>query len=337
MGTATRNRWWPDPGGLRHQRGRTGFLPALLRYRRPRRGARWSAREVFELVHGKGALARRGGPRGWAARRPSRTGSPNPADYLARFAAGVRRAARMGWRRSCIGARRCATGRSTGRSATSFLNDVTALVRRGGVGARPRRRSRRVAYEAEARAGRARHVSRREIDWLAVTRPSCRAIPETARGRWPIYRTYVEPWSGRVEAADRGGDRRPRRRPEALRRVLLLEERGGTTTSVTQPFQQTLAAGDGQGRRGHRILPLQPAARAQRGVGGDPGRFGNQRRRVSTPNVAATARSVGCWPSRRTTRSARPTCRARLVAPDVGVWTSGSRIWRAMRAAPSLE
>ena len=84
----------------------------------------------------------------------------------------------------------------------------------------------------------------------------------------PVYRTYVEPWSGRVDEEDR---KALAGLPEALRRVLLLEERGHDEF-VTR-FQQTtgpvMAKGveDTAFYRYVRLLALNE-------VGGDPGRFG---------------------------------------------------------------
>src|SRR5207244_4325211 len=52
----------------------------------------------------------------------------------------------------------------------------------------------------------------------------------------PVYRTYVEPWTGRVDDADRAAVEATRA-PEELRRALLLEDRGHDEF-VTR-FQQT--------------------------------------------------------------------------------------------------
>jgi (1->4)-alpha-D-glucan 1-alpha-D-glucosylmutase len=84
----------------------------------------------------------------------------------------------------------------------------------------------------------------------------------------PVYRTYVEPWSGRVEQADRDACAGL---PERLRRVMLLEE-PGHDEFVTR-FQQTSGAVMAKGvedtafYRYVRLLALNE-------VGGDPGRFG---------------------------------------------------------------
>jgi (1->4)-alpha-D-glucan 1-alpha-D-glucosylmutase len=86
----------------------------------------------------------------------------------------------------------------------------------------------------------------------------------------PVYRTYVEPWSGRVEDADREAIRAAGL-PESLERVLLLGERGWDAF-VTR-FQQTTPAIMAKGvedtafYRYARLLALND-------VGGDPSRFG---------------------------------------------------------------
>src|SRR5262249_48302311 len=56
-------------------------------------------------------------------------------------------------------------------------------------------------------------------------RRGLRDVPglERSLASLPVYRTYVEPWSGRVEGADRAAIAHL---PADLRRVLLLEERG---------------------------------------------------------------------------------------------------------------
>ena len=85
----------------------------------------------------------------------------------------------------------------------------------------------------------------------------------------PVYRTYAEPWSDRLEAADR--EAIAHLSGERLRSVLLLEERGHDEF-VTR-FQQTtgpvMAKGveDTAFYRYVRLLALNE-------VGGDPGRFG---------------------------------------------------------------
>jgi (1->4)-alpha-D-glucan 1-alpha-D-glucosylmutase len=90
---------------------------------------------------------------------------------------------------------------------------------------------------------------------------------EEAASSLDVYRTYVEPWSGRVEAADRDALASI---PNDVRRILLLEERGHDEF-VTR-FQQTTGPVMAKGvedtalYRYFRLTALNE-------VGGDPGRF----------------------------------------------------------------
>jgi (1->4)-alpha-D-glucan 1-alpha-D-glucosylmutase len=90
---------------------------------------------------------------------------------------------------------------------------------------------------------------------------------EEAASALDVYRTYVEPWSGRVETADREALESV---PDALRRILLLEQRGHDEF-VTR-FQQTTGPITAKGvedtafYRYFRLTALNE-------VGGDPGRF----------------------------------------------------------------
>ena len=100
----------------------------------------------------------------------------------------------------------------------------------------------------------------------------------------PVYRTYVEPWSGRVDAADR--EAIVHLAGERLRKVLLLEE-PGHAEFVTR-FQQTtgpvMAKGveDTAFYRYVRLLALNE-------VGGDPGRFGMSVDEFHAANAARAA------------------------------------------------
>jgi (1->4)-alpha-D-glucan 1-alpha-D-glucosylmutase len=90
---------------------------------------------------------------------------------------------------------------------------------------------------------------------------------ERAAASLHVYRTYVEPWSGKVEQADRDALVRV---ADDLRRILLLEERGHD--EFVARFQQTtgpvMAKGveDTAFYRWFRLTALNE-------VGGDPGRF----------------------------------------------------------------
>jgi (1->4)-alpha-D-glucan 1-alpha-D-glucosylmutase len=90
---------------------------------------------------------------------------------------------------------------------------------------------------------------------------------EEAAASLHVYRTYVEPWSGRVEEADRDALHEV---PDPLRRVLLLEQRG-YDEFVTR-FQQTTGPVMAKGVEDtafYRYLRLT----ALNEVGGDPARF----------------------------------------------------------------
>ena len=85
----------------------------------------------------------------------------------------------------------------------------------------------------------------------------------------PIYRTYVQPYTGRVEDADRGAIEAAALPPELVR-ILLLEERGHDAFVLR--FQQTTPPVHAKGvedtafYRWNRLLALNE-------VGGDPSRF----------------------------------------------------------------
>src|SRR5206468_2449638 len=108
----------------------------------------------------------------------------------------------------------------------------------------------------------------REIEWLR----SLADLPGVAEtlAALPVYRTYVEPWSGLVEEADRAAVDAARA-PEELRRALLLEE--GRGDEFVTRFQQTSPPVTAKGvedtafYRYNRLLALNE-------VGGDPARFG---------------------------------------------------------------
>jgi (1->4)-alpha-D-glucan 1-alpha-D-glucosylmutase len=99
-----------------------------------------------------------------------------------------------------------------------------------------------------------------------------------------VYRSYVQPYAGRVEAADRGV---LEDLPEDLRRVLLLEERGYEEFVVR--FQQTTGPVMAKGVEDtafYRYLRLT----ALNEVGGDPGRFSLPVADFHRANLARAAR-----------------------------------------------
>jgi (1->4)-alpha-D-glucan 1-alpha-D-glucosylmutase len=109
-----------------------------------------------------------------------------------------------------------------------------------------------------------------EVDRLRREAPRHVGGLERTLASLPVYRTYVEPWSGRVEDADREAIAEAGL-PQSLQRVLTLAERGWDAF-VTR-FQQTTPAIMAKGvedtafYRYGRLLALND-------VGGDPSRFG---------------------------------------------------------------
>jgi (1->4)-alpha-D-glucan 1-alpha-D-glucosylmutase len=135
----------------------------------------------------------------------------------------------------------------------------------------------------------------------------------------PVYRTYVEPWSGLVEAADR--DAIAHLHDERLRRVLLLEERGHDEF-VTR-FQQTTGAVMAKGvedRAFYRYVRLL----ALNEVGGDPGRFGISVHDFHRANAARAAR----FPNGLLAGTTHDTKRSADVRARIGALAGMAERWR---------
>jgi len=117
----------------------------------------------------------------------------------------------------------------------------------------------------EAKLEQARTTFTNEFEWLR--RLYDRDDLEEAAASLHVYRTYVEPWSGKVDEQDRDAVAAV---PDDLRRVLLLEQRGNDEF-VTR-WQQTTGPVMAKGIEDtafYRYLRLT----ALNEVGGDPGRF----------------------------------------------------------------
>ena len=264
MATSDENPFWRDPE-LRRKffdvDPADGRPPALLRRRRAGRRARRGSGGVRDDAPARARARARGARRRGADRPSGRARRPARATSSA---CAARASSGSGSRRSSSPARRCATGRSRARRATSSRTTCrrSSSIRAGEAIARPSspgeaRPWRELAFEAKLE--QARTTFQPEVERLRRLLD----VPdlERALASLPVYRTYVEPWSGRVEEADR----------EALA-DLPGDGCGGCCCSRTRGhdefvtrFQQTDRAGDGEGRRGHGVLPLRPPARAQRG------------------------------------------------------------------------
>ena len=262
MGVSDENRWWADE----RERARVfDYDPDDGWYRRffdidDLAGVRVEDPEVFELVHGKVLeLVRDGVVDGLRVDHPD--GLADPAGYLARLRdAGAAHV----WVEKILH-----TGEPLrdwpveGTVGYEFLNDAAALfvdpAGEAALARLPRAGEPFDEVAARAQLEQATTTFAREVERLRELL-DIDGIPE-ALAALPIYRTYVEPWSGRVEEADRARDRRRRRRPP--------RRRAGAARArprrVRHALSADLAADHGQGDRGHRLLPPPAAARAQRG------------------------------------------------------------------------
>jgi (1->4)-alpha-D-glucan 1-alpha-D-glucosylmutase len=149
---------------------------------------------------------------------------------------------------------------------------------------------------------------------------------ERALASLPVYRTYVEPWSGRVEPADHAA---VAALPDHLRRVLLLERRGHDEF-VTR-FQQTTGAVTAKGvedtafYRFVRLLALNE-------VGGDPGRFGITVEQFHAANAMRPARGLLAGTTHDTKRSADVRARIGALAGMAERWAEHVVRWRGLNA-----
>jgi (1->4)-alpha-D-glucan 1-alpha-D-glucosylmutase len=270
MGVSEENRWWVDE----RERARVfDYDPDDGWYRRffdidDLAGVRVEDPEVFDLVHGKVLeLVRDGVVDGLRVDHPD--GLADPAGYLARLRdAG---AGRVWVEKILHTAERLRDWPVEGTVGYEFLNDAAALfvdpAGEAALAQLPCAGEPFADVAARAQLEQATTTFAREVERL-------RALLDVdgiadALAALPVYRTYVEPWSGRVEDADL-------RAIEAaaagrLADVLALRERGHDDF-VTR-FQQTSPPVTAKGiedtafYRHLRLLALNE-------VGGDPARFG---------------------------------------------------------------
>jgi (1->4)-alpha-D-glucan 1-alpha-D-glucosylmutase len=270
MGVSDENRWWADE----RERARIfDYDPDDGWYRRffdidDLAGVRVEDPEVFELVHGKVLeLVRDGVLDGLRVDHPD--GLADPAGYLQRLReAGAEHV----WVEKILH-----TGEPLrdwpveGTVGYEFLNDAAALfVDPAGEAALARLPFAGEPFDevaARAQLEQAETTFAREVDRLRELLDV--GDMAAALAALPIYRTYVEPWSGRVEeddvrAIDAAADGR-------LADVLALRERGHD--ELVTRFQQTSPPITAKGiedtafYRHLRLLALNE-------VGGDPARFG---------------------------------------------------------------
>jgi (1->4)-alpha-D-glucan 1-alpha-D-glucosylmutase len=281
MGTGDENRWWSD------EELRARFFdvdPETGAYRRffdidDLAAVRQEDPEVFETTHGKVLeLLADGVLDGLRVDHPD--GLADPAGYLARLRdAGAEHV----WVEKILHPGEALRDWPVdGTVGYEFLNDVQGLfVDRGAAGrlgelyaqfTGQRRDFDEVALAAQLE--QARTVFDREVDRLVRAGEGrfSAAVLRDALARLPVYRTYVEPWSGRVEEADRQAVAASDMEAELARALLLSASEAAPPELVTR-FQQTSPPITAKGiedtafYRYNRLLALNE-------VGGDPSRFG---------------------------------------------------------------
>src|SRR3954464_9594232 len=237
-------------------------------------GVRMEDPEVFEETHRLALRLVPDGPvDGLRIAHPD--GLADPAGYLERLAAG---GAEHVWVEKILDpGERLRDWPIDGTVGYEFLNDVCALFI-DPAGEAPLtdlwveisgddRRFGELAFEAKLEQARTTFAP--EVERLLRDAPSRVTGLERALASFPVYRTYVEPWSGRVEAADREAIAEAGL-PGSMAALLELET-PGWDAFVTR-FQQTtppvMAKGveDTAFYRYARLLALND-------VGGDPSRF----------------------------------------------------------------
>ncbi|HET8953954.1 MAG TPA: malto-oligosyltrehalose synthase [Solirubrobacteraceae bacterium] len=187
------------------------------------------------------------------------------------------------------------------------------------------------AWADEAKLEQARTTFAPEVDRLRREAPRAVGGLERALASLPVYRTYVEPWSGEVAPEDRDAVAEAGL-PESLARVLRLEERGWDAF-VTR-FQQTtppvMAKGveDTAFYRYARLLALND-------VGGDPGRFGISVERFHAANAERAARfpnNLLVTQTHDTKRSGDVRARIGALSTMPAEWASHVRRWLELTA-----
>jgi (1->4)-alpha-D-glucan 1-alpha-D-glucosylmutase len=270
------NRYWSDP------MLRRTFFDLDERTGRHRRffdidhlaGVRQEDPEVFAATHELALrLVREGHVDGLRIDHPD--GLADPDGYLRRLREG---GARHVWVEKILDpGEQLRDWPVSGTTGYEFLNDVAALYVDPAAEAPltdlwedlswDDRRFGEHAFEAKLEQARTAFAP--EVERLRRDAPRTVGGLERALASLPIYRTYVEPWTPRVEDADRQAIARAGL-PDSLMRVLTLEE-PGWDAFVTR-FQQTtppIVAKGVEDTAFYRYLRLLSA----NDVGGDPSRF----------------------------------------------------------------
>src|SRR4051795_6071171 len=188
------------------------------------------------------------------------------------------------------------------------------------------------AYALEAQIEQATGTFRRELDWLQRLGP--RFDAETlahALAALPVYRTYVEPWSGRADDLD-ARYLKAAGIPDELMRVLLLSE-GGFDEFVTR-FQQTSPPVTAKGiedtafYRYNRLVALNE-------VGGDPGQWSltvDELHALNADRARRFPEGLLTLSTHDTKRSADVRARIGALAGMAEEWRERALRWRSLNA-----
>ncbi|MGZ4267610.1 MAG: alpha-amylase family glycosyl hydrolase [Solirubrobacteraceae bacterium] len=339
MGVGDENHWWADES----ERARVfDYDPADGWYRRffdidDLAGVRVEDPEVFELLHDKVLqLVGEGVLYGLRVDHPD--GLADPAGYLARLrAAGAERV----WVEKILH-----RGREPeilrdwpveGTVGYEFLNDACAVfvdpageAALGDLFAELTGETRPFAEIAlEAQRQQATTTFAREVARLrSLLGESCDPPIAEALAALPVYRTYVEPWSGKVADADRlaideaGID-------GELREALLLC--GDAPDEFVVRFQQTSPPVTAKGiedtafYRDLRLLALNE-------VGSDPSRFGISVREWHALSEARPAGGLLVTQTHDTKRAGDVRARIGALAGMAAEWRSAVLRWRELTA-----
>jgi (1->4)-alpha-D-glucan 1-alpha-D-glucosylmutase len=320
MAASSENELWRDPA-LREQY--FDLDPHTGSHRRfcdidELAGVRVEDPDIFEATHGKLLeLIREGLADGVRVDHPD--GLADPRGYLERLRDG---GAGHIWVEKVIEhGEELRDWPIAGSTGYDFMNDVGALfVDPAGETTLTELAGEKRAWEEvafEAKLEQASTTFEREVDRLRRLLDLPGLPVELAS--LPVYRTYVEPWSGRVDAADREAIRHLP--GERLREVLSLAE-GGHDEFVTR-FQQltgpVMAKGveDTAFYRFVRLLALNE-------VGGDPGRFGISVEQFHVANAGRAAR----FPAGLLAGTTHDTKRSADVRGRIGALAGMAERWR---------
>jgi (1->4)-alpha-D-glucan 1-alpha-D-glucosylmutase len=342
MGIGEENRWWTDPV-LREQ-----FFdidPVTGRHRRffdidDLAALRQEDPEVFQATHAKVlALLADGVLDGLRVDHPD--GLADPAGYLARLREGG--AGRVWVEKILHPDEPLRDWPVSGTVGYEFLVDVQGLfVDPAGEPALTtiwqeisgdERDFAAVALQAQLE--QASSVFASELERLERVDPRF-TVAELgqAAALLPVYRTYVEPWSGRVQQADIDALTAVQAQAPELARVLALEDPPTPPELITR-FQQTTPAITAKGiedtafYRHLRLLALNE-------VGGDPGRFSVGVAAMHAANVARSPDGLLTTQTHDTKRSGDARARIGALSTLAPEWAAQVREWRA-RFAPSPD